>query len=324
MPKNKKQFKRISVLIRMLKRNDYPNYEAVLEKMRKEDASIYFTRKTFQRDIAYLKSDLEAPIDYNKAKCGYEFTGTWTCNLLLDETEMDAVALGTHVAEAVLPDSKLQNSIRQGVDELLAKSTNSKELADAIMQSLIIFSGVAKIQPEVFQTIFSKWCTHHTIQIWYGSGKEGVVVEPHVIAQKDNVWYLHARKVGDSLGNFHNYALHRIRKVEVVGKSFEPDRREIGRVRQGKLFDLPYVTGARLRLWGEARRQVVNKLPLQATETQTDGSVVVTIEEVNEYQVLNFVLTARGEADILAPDALREAARQEARKVLETLEKSQS
>ena len=48
MPKNKKQFKRISVLIRMLKRNDYPNYEAVLEKMRKEDASIYFTRKTFR------------------------------------------------------------------------------------------------------------------------------------------------------------------------------------------------------------------------------------------------------------------------------------
>ena len=325
MPNVKQQYERIACLLRLMKENSYPNYRMVLEEMRRQDVAIHFSRKTLLRDVEYLRSAFSAPVEYDTSHQGYYLSDpNWSgFRTILETKVMEAAAIGAHLAEMLLPPSGVQNNIRQGTDALWAQNYVSEAQSYAILQSFIIAGGYVQIKPEVFQTIFEQWRSQHAVSITYKSnqGKQRTSeIEPHALARQDNVWYVHARLLDSDSKRYYNYALHRIQAAMPLGRSFMPDYAEIERVNKGRLFNLPCVKGAKLELVGLARKLPANTLPVETTEECAE-SAVVTLGEIEEFRILNFVLSSNGEADILEPAELREKARGMAARALETLQR---
>ena len=330
MPEEKQQRERINCLLRLMKENRYPNYGMVLKEMRRTDAAVHFVNRTIQRDVEYLKISFKAPIEYDPSMRGYYLTNpNWNGFApLLDEEEMEAAAIGAHLAETILPPSRLKNRIRQGTDALWAQNGIGVDQSYAILQALVAKGSPVKVNPEVFQIVFEQWRSQHDVAITYlrANGKKPLpsIIEPHVLTLYDNIWYVRGRVVrgrsNPQHGDFRTYALHRIQEAKRDGRLFEPDFAEISRVNSGRLFDFPRIQGVELKIRGMAKKYGLELLPLEMVKEQSDNSAIVTLGEIEEYRVVNFVLTANGEATILAPDSLKEKIRVSAENVLKGLE----
>lgn len=329
MPEEKQQRERINCLLRLMKENRYPNYGMVLEEMRRIDAAVHFVNKTIQRDVEYLKVSFRAPIEYDPSHRGYYLSNpNWNGFApLLDEEEMEAAAIGAHLAETILPPSRIQSRIRQGTDALWAQNAMSDSQSYAILQALVAKGSPAQVQPDVFQVIFEQWRSQHNVTITYlrarGGKPQTITIEPHVLTLYDNIWYVRGKAVkgkrNPAHGDFLTFALHRIQTATKDPHLFEPDYMEIAKVNSGRLFDFPRLKGVKLRIQGLAKKFGLELLPLENAEENQDGSVTITLEETEEYRVLHFVLTANGEADVLAPASLKEKARAQAENVLRGL-----
>ena len=326
MPEEKQQRERINCLLRLMKENRYPNYGMVLREMRKSDAAVNFVNKTIQRDVEYLKVSFNAPIEYDPSMRGYYLSNpNWNGFApLLDEEEMEAAVIGAHLAETILPPSKLQSRIRQGTDALWAQNATSDDQSYAILQALVAKGSPAKVKPEVFQIVFEQWRSQHNVTITYLRAKGGkpqmITIEPHVLTLYDNIWYVRGKAVrgkrNPKHGDFLTFALHRIQEAKRDEHLFDPDYVEIAKVNSGQLFDFPRLKGVKLKISGMAKKFGLELLPLENVEEKNDGSAIVTLDQIEEYRVLNFVLTANGEADILEPAALKEKVRAAAQRVI--------
>ena len=67
MPKFKPQYKRLLFIDRKIKEGRYPNCSGMALEWE-------VSRKTVQRDIDYLRDDLDAPVAYDALKHGYYYT----------------------------------------------------------------------------------------------------------------------------------------------------------------------------------------------------------------------------------------------------------
>lgn len=67
MPKFKPQYRRLLYVDRKLREGAYPNCSTLADGWE-------VSAKTIQRDINYLKWELDAPIDYHRARHGYYYT----------------------------------------------------------------------------------------------------------------------------------------------------------------------------------------------------------------------------------------------------------
>lgn len=329
MPEEKRQRERINCLLRLMKENRYPNHTMVLKEMQKEDPAMHFVNKTIQRDVEYLKGTFGAPIDYDPSMRGYYLSNpNWNGFApLLDEEEMEAAAIGAHLAETILPTSKIKSRLRQGTDALWAQNMTSDDQSFAILQALVARGSRAKVDPEVFQIVFEQWRSRHNVTITYshvnGHRPYAVTIEPHVLTLYDNIWYVRGRivrkKRNPQAVDYRTYALHRIQKAVRDEHLFEPDYAEIAKVNSGRLFDFPRLKGVRLKIRGRAKKYGLELLPLENVEECADGAAMITLEDIEEYRVLYFILTSNGEADILEPAALKEKARRCAENVIRNL-----
>ena len=185
----------------------------------------------------------------------------------------------------------------------------------------------AKVKPEVFQIVFEQWRSQHNLTITYLRAKGGkpqvITIEPHVLTLYDNIWYVRGKAVhgrqNPKYKGFLTFALHRIQEAKRDGRLFEPDYVEIAKVSNGRLFDFPLLKGVKLKISGLAKKYGLELLPLETVKENNDGSATVTLEEIEEYRVLNFVLTSNGEADILVHASLKKKVRSSAEKVLRGL-----
>ncbi len=329
MPEEKQQRERINCLLRLMKENRYPNYGMVLREMRRTDAAVHFVNKTIQRDVEYLKVTYHAPIEYDAAMRGYYLVNpNWSGFApLLEEEEMEAAAIGAHLAETILPPSEIQSRIRQGTDALWAQSRISDEQSYAILQALVAKGSPAKVNPEVFQIVFEQWRSQHDVTITSLRAKGGkpqtITIEPHVLTLYDNIWYVRGKAVSGKRnpkhGDFLTFALHRILEAKRDGHLFEPDYLEIAKVNNDRLFDFPHLQGVKLKIRGLAKKYGLELLPLEKVEECADGSAIVSLENIEEYRVLNFILTSNGEADVLSPDGLKKKVRASAENVIRGL-----
>src|SRR5574344_1511098 len=131
MPVNKKSRDRINCLLRLMKENRYPNHTTLVKEMRKLDlAGAYdVSPKTVQRDVAYLKLEYHAPIQYDAARKGYFLTNPYWEKYVpfLEEDEMDAAIIGARLAETILPPSRIRESVRVGTDALWSRNNGSSD-----------------------------------------------------------------------------------------------------------------------------------------------------------------------------------------------------
>ena len=326
MPINKKFRERVNCLLRLIKENRYPNHTIMIREMKKLDvASSYnISRKTIQRDVAYLKEELHAPIEYDPVNRGYYLTNPYWEGYIpfLEEHEIDAAIFGAHLAETILPPSRLQEDIRKGTDALWSRNNGTAD--DFMVLSALVSNGsCAKVDPEIFQTVFEAWREQAHLHIKYmpvnGNTVSEMKLDPHVLTLFDNVWYIRAkvRQVGEvqvSSPEFKTFALHRIKGAMKLAGHFELDRQEVEKVQNGQLYELEKISNVKLKLTGKAAKYGQEYLPVASIEKGNDDSIILALKEVEEFRILNFIMTSMGEAVVLSPPELQQ-------KILDAAEK---
>ena len=306
----KYNIQRIKHLLAMLKENRYPNFPRFLAEMRRQDiAGAYnLSARTLQRDIAFLKSEYNAPIEYDYDRRGYYLADpNWSVDIpLLEDTEMRAAVLGARLAENLMP-SPVKQEMRSAVDTLLAvndKGTDEK----AILLSLVALGSRAVVAPEVFRVIFDAWQKHQCVKIIYDpvNKKESTqLIEVHALAFYEGNWYVKAISRNKD-GNFiprdqrraSTLALHRIRSAEATALTFKVNKEIIDAVNRREVFIFPQVKNIRLRLGAEAYKFIGEEFDTE--DEGIDGKYhLVRIAAAPAYKIVNYVLVEGGDAQLL-------------------------
>lgn len=332
MPANKNKLLRMGVIIEMMRKNAFPNFTRFVDEMKRRDpAGTYkLCERTFRRDIGDLKTDYSAPIDYDDRERGFFLTDIewYSEKLMVEPFEMQGVLLGQKVAEALMPEP-LRSSIDQAARSLLARnSAGFGERAELDMMQIINPMQLS-LSPELFCTVFNAWERRQKLQLTYcsakGSPKE-MVFEPHVLAWQWGVWYLKGMLSGTPKYAYRKpystiLAVHRIRQAEKLCSSFDGDRRLLDTVKKGKLFEFSRYPEVRLHFPPKVALQVRERFSSQPSciQESPDGSLVVTVQDLAEYEAVDLVLWARGEVKVLAPEPLR----QEILRLAETMRQNQ-
>jgi len=98
---------------------------------------------------------------------------------------------------------------------------------------------------------------------------------------------------------------------------FQPDQRMIEEVNDGKLFDVKRLDRVEILLRESSVVWSVEAFPNARLARKKDGTAVLTVRDIEEYRVLNFMMTSGGKASVLSPEWLRERVRNYAKKVAE-------
>lgn len=316
MPKNKLAIPRLIHFIAMLKENRYPNHPSLLREMQKLDiAGAYsITQKTLQRDVAFLKGDYRAPIEYDYQRRGYYLTNlSWTWDVpQLNDADLDATILGARLAESIMP-APIGKNIRKSLDSLLAASDCTVRDTNVLLSLVATGAGIP-IKPEIFSEVYKGWQTRHVLLINYVRAIDGVAaeltVEPQVLAFHEGCWYLKVklRHASNSLyeaKNIITLAIHRIAHVVLIPAIFEPDETILTAASQGKIFDFPKIEDIQLKLQSKGLRFAIERFSPKFLKTYKDGSQLVSIPYLEEYKIMNFVFSWPGDVVVVKPKSLR-------------------
>jgi predicted DNA-binding transcriptional regulator YafY len=310
MAVTKYNIRRLKRLLAMLKENRYPNYPRFLAEMKRQDlAGAYdLSARTLQRDVAFLKHEYGAPIEYDRERRGYYLADPdWSADIpLLDDPEMRAAVLGARLAENLMP-APVKQEIRSAVDTLL--SVNDKGLDEnATLLSLVALGSRAKVAPAVFRIVFDAWQKRRCVKLTYETVDGHVskrLAEPQALAFYEGNWYVKAvsrTKDGNSVPpekrRASALALHRVKSAEETAVPFEPKQEIVDAVNRREIFDFPLVEDIRLRLGPEARKFIGEEFDV--TDEGRDGDhYLVRIAAAPAYRIVNYVLVEGGDASLL-------------------------
>ena len=325
MPVNKNRLLRLVKLAAALKENRYPNCESFAADLSRMDIDegkpLSCTPKTVQRDIATLKHDFNAPIDYDPERKGFFLRHHgWDFHCpIFQEAELMASIIGARLAEDIFPEP-VKGNVRRAVDNLLTE--NNPDFLDlAQVDTLIVASGLrVSINPEVFRAVFDAWQRHEALSISYkdvaGQTTERII-EPQVLAFRESAWFV--KGLCHMRGAPRTFSVHRMLSAKSTGRSFAPDRAMVEEVKAGHLFNyrcyegieiecddnlLPYVSEHRLH-------------GLQKIERKESGRFMLRVSSAPEHDLVAWVLKHGGQAELIKPNAARVRIAEAARLLLD-------
>lgn len=332
MPANKNKLLRLAVIIEMMRKNEFPNYSSFMAEMRKRDAGgVYqLSAKTFGRDIEDLRTEFGAPIEYEPSVRGYYLRHSEWYNekLMVEPFEMKNVLLGQKFTESLMPEP-LRSEINQAVRSLLTHSSSGFSDRAELSMMQIINPVQLPLSADIFRTVFRAWEKRHKLHLTYSSAKglqSDKVFEPHVLAWQSGIWYLKGLLLGTPKFSYKTpyntiLAVHRISHAEMICSSFEGNQKILATVKEGKLFEFPRLPEVRLRFLPKVALQVRERFSCQpgCLQEEASGTLLVVLKDITEYEAVELVLWAYGEAKVLAPESLR----QEILRLAETMQQNQ-
>ena len=321
MPLQKHQLLRLKRISALLKENRYPNAKTLVEEFKRmdleENLNIACVQKTILRDMKLLKEEFNCPLAFDRSRNGYylEHHGwDFIAPVLLDDNEMLAAVIGARIAEAIFP-SPLKNQVRAAVDYLL-QNNNPDFLDTANIASMNILSGLyARLDPEIFMTVFSAWQQHRCIRISYADyagNNTSRIIEPHTLVFYENSWYTkgwcHCKKAPRT------FALQRISSAELLHATFEPDKDILASVNVDDFLGFQKVKMVKLKTSNFVRERL-KVSPLHSRQ-EISGDTV-TIPAINKETLFPFLLAQRDNVELLEPAELRAEFKAELQKILD-------
>ncbi len=321
MPANKNKLLRMGVIIEMMRKNAYPNSTSFMKEMARRDVAGVckkLSQKTFHRDIHDLKEAFGAPIDYEPSAHGFFLRDKewYSEQLMVEPFDMKGVVLGQKAAESLMPEP-IREEINTAVRSMLSRKTTGFHESAELDMMQIINPLQLPISTEIFCTVFKAWEARHKLQLTYCSSqgtRHEMEFEPHVLAWQSSIWYLKgkASETGQAAGansSVSVLAVHRISEAKKLSVSFIGDKQILDSVKKGKLFDFPRYPEVRLLfLPTMALQRVRERFSSSASSIQeeADGSLLVTLNDLTEYQVCELAVWAWGCVKVLAPEELRQ------------------
>ncbi len=283
---------------------------------------------TFKRDLEYMRSRLNAPIVWDREAGAYRFEegaakgpkyelpGLW-----FSPREAQALLTLEHLVESLEP-ALLGPHVKPLKARLAALLSTGDRSAEEVRKRIrVIPFGARRHEPRHFELVASAVLGRSRLKLGYFNRMKDEVTEREVSPQRlvhyRNNWYLdawcHLRN------DIRSFALDAMREVEMVpGKVKEVPDPELDEVLASGygIFSGKKVQWAMLRFTPERARYVALEEwhSKQRARWDKDGSYVLEVPFSSEKELMMDILKFGAECEVLGPDGLRDAVREQHRK----------
>ncbi|MFT3857523.1 MAG: YafY family protein [Aquabacterium sp.] len=315
---------------RLYKIDQMLNDRGVVSFQHLQDA-LGVSRATLKRDLEYMRSRLNAPIEWCREANGYRFTkpagqsktgpayalpGLW-----FNEREIHALLTMQHLLSSLNADGLLGHHIAPLMSRLNAMLGATKNDADDIRQRVFISSvGRRPLPLAHFQQIGHAVIAGQRLRITYsartsGQTTERVVSPLRLVHYREN-WYLdawcHLRE------EVRNFSVDMIRGAQLIEEKAK--RISLKRVANAMgpaygIFAQGDVKLAQLRFSPYRSRWVAHEQwhPRQKGQFDDEGRYLLTVPYADHRELLMDILKYGADCEVLAPSDLRSRVREEAK-----------
>ena len=286
-------------------------------------AALEVSRATLKRDLDYLRTRLNAPIEWSRAAGGYRFTapadpasaahelpGLW-----FSSSEIHALLTMQHLLTHLDAGGLLTHHVAPLMSRLNALLGGAETEAVQVRRRVRII-GLAQrsVQPQHFQCVGTALVQRKRLALTYAARGTGQATEREVsplrlVHYRDN-WYLdawcHLRR------GLRNFAVDAITDAHLL----DTPAKEVSDAKLNALFGPSYgifsgsrIRWARLRFSTERARWVASEQwhPQQQGKLQADGSYLLRLPYADHRELIMDILKHGAHCEVLAPPSLRQA-----------------
>ncbi|MGH6625688.1 MAG: helix-turn-helix transcriptional regulator [Burkholderiaceae bacterium] len=306
------RFYKIETLLRQRKTVSFAALQAELE----------VSRSTLKRDLDYLRTRMNAPIEWSRDAGGYRFADSVEPSerphelpgLWFSSTEIHALLTMQHLLANLDPGGLLTPHVEPLMVRLNALlGSADTEVAQLRRRVRIIGLGQRAVQPRHFQHVGTALLQRKRLHISYTARGTGEATEREVsplrlVHYRDN-WYLdawcHLRR------GLRNFAVDAIRQAHLL----DTPAKEVSDAKLDVLFGPSYgifsgkrIQWARLRFTAERARWVAHEQwhPQQQGKLQADGNYLLSIPYADHRELIMDILKHGAHCEVLGPKGLRE------------------
>lgn len=292
--------------------NSYPNCTSLSKEFE-------VSGKTIQRDLDYLRDQLEMPIDYDKTRHGYHYTEPVTHFPTISATEGEVLAL--LVAQRALQQYR-GTPFEQPLASAFTKLANvlegqvSVDLQELSQCLSFHHTGVALTDMETFRTVTRALREGRELRFGYrklnSTRREQRRIQPYHVGSIDGQWYLFAHDVDRD--DMRTFVLGRIQGNPLIGRKFKKDKdfslserllgsfgvfSGEGNYKVAIAFDPFAAQLVRERSWHST----------QSIEDHADGGATLRLDLDSLEEIEGWVLRWGGHATVIGPAALKKRVR---------------
>ena len=304
MAKFKPQHSRLLFLDKKIREGKYPNCSSLAEEW---EVSV----KTIQRDLDYMRYQLDAPIEYSSKHRGYIYTEAQYQLPAMDIRESDL--FGVYLADKLLvqyegtPIYDSLCSVFEKIEQSLPNKISTDPAADqAKFTVLPPFS--TSISPVVWETVVDCLRSSKQLKICYktpGRNPTERLLDPYHGVRFEGDWYVvgycHFR------GEIRTFSLSRIIMAEENGALFEiPADFDFGKL-SGSHFGVHWGDGeiyVKLRFLKKVADYVMERIwhPSQEVSVCSNGDVELSMTVNHLLELKRWVLSWGADVKVLEPD----------------------
>ena len=319
MPKFKPQYRRLLFIDRKLREGDFPNCTTLAAEW---EVSV----KTIQRDLDYLKYDLDAPVEYDSAHRGFYYSeGQFSLPAIqISESDLFAVCIAQNALRQFrdTPVHKTLSSIFAKIRDSLPDKTNAQPAW--LDERILLFPEPAtRVSPAIWETLARAIRDNKRLLISHVAPGDKTLterkVDPYYLVNYKGEWYLSSHcHTRDSIRTF---AVSRIRKAEILAETFTMPRSLDKDAMFGDQFGIIWKDKfhkVRIRFTAEVA-PYIRERQWHATQKildRRDGSLILEFTTNHLNEVKDWVLSWGPGARVLSPPELSEKVRTALRRTL--------
>jgi len=300
-----------------IKSGRYPNVPTLAKELE-------VSRRTVERDIAYIRDLFGAPIEYDPMRRGYKYTepSFQLPPMELSEGEIAALLVASRLLSAYV-DTPIAPVARRVLKRLIELLSDRLLIHPNDVENIICFAHPqsprnAPLVARRFDAIMDAINRRHQVQMRYFSAsslrERERVIDPYTLYHAGGSWYViaycHYREA------VRLFALHRIQQLEITDRTF---------VIPTSYDPTDYMENAWQVYRGEDAMDVVLEFsrcvvprilerqwhPTQSLETKDDGSVVMCLTVTGEPEIRSWILGWGANCRVIAPESLRRSIHKE-------------
>jgi proteasome accessory factor B len=306
--KDRPLWRRLQIIHHEIKEGRHPNTSSLA-------AQLSVSSKTVQRDLDYLRDELEAPIEFRREENGYAYAGEdYVLPFLpVDGQDLFSIGVAAQVLQ-LLGGTPLARSLRSCYERLARLMPPAVRLRPEIVREKLALRATAfrPVREDTWQAVAESLQKGLALSIRYRRPGEGPgeprVIRPYAFVLAGRDWMVLAEdQAQDQVKNFY---LARIESPRLTGeryaipRSFDADaffRNTFGLfVGKGRAFRF------RVRFSPEISDEVREMVwhPQQKIETDRDGAAVLELPAESLREACRFILAYGRHAVALSPPEL--------------------
>ena len=269
--------------------------------------------RTIQRDLNYLRYEMDAPIEYSKEKRGFYYVEPQFQLPAFDLKESDVFAL--YLASKLLvhyQDTPVYDNLQTVFQKITASLPSNIPLASTNTSSrfTVIPTATTKIDPVVWATVSRSLRESHTIEIYYripGTAPTVRRIDPYHGVSYAGDWYViafcHLRKA------IRVFSMARIIKAQLSQATFKVPADLNLDMLKNSYFGLHWGerdTRVRILFNKDIAEYIKERIwhPSQTIKEQPDGSIVFTLMIQSLQELKRWILSWDHLATVLEPQSL--------------------